>query len=207
MTIRLSNRKRNEGHCDGTPVGYRFRRLIPFIYTFVLLALVFSNQAEGDNIRVQVDSTEGYAGGGAGVRILLENDIPIASVIVPLRYDSERLVPDSVTFDGSVVNPDHLYMAAISDDSSVIKIVVVPTITSPMPMIYDPGGLLATVWFSISPFATSRYSAIDTAYVADSISLGDEILRFYPIELQASDPAGTQLYPSFRAGGVMIRTD
>jgi len=134
----------------------------------------------------------------------MENDAPIASIIVPLRYGSDRLFPDSVTFDGSVVSPDHQFLATYSYDSNLVRILVLPEIVSPMPIIFDPGGLLATVWFSISPFAGEGFASIDTAYSFDSLCFDDDCFYFYPDELQASDVRGNQLYPGFTAGGVAI---
>jgi hypothetical protein len=153
---------------------------------------------------VRVDSTEGFSGLPVRVKVLIENDAPIASVIVPLRYRPDELFPDSVTFNGSVVSPDHQFLATYSYDSSLVRILVLPQIVSPMPIIFDPGGLLATVWFTVSPFAEEGFAAIDTACAFDSLCFDDGCFYFYPEELQASGIRGNQLSPDFTPGGVSI---
>lgn len=188
---------------DGRPLGYRsyLAKLISFsLFLVVTLASVSSAQ----HLSVHVDSVEGFAGFSVPVRVLMENDDPVASIIVPLRYGSDKLFPDSVTFDGSIVSPDHQYLATYSYDSNLVRILVLPEIITPMPIMFDPGGLLATVWFSVSPFADEGFVSIDTAYTFDSLCFDDDRFYFYPEELQASDIHGNQLYPDFTPGGVAI---
>lgn len=195
-----------EEDCHGASLGHRSRSAITTVTVLVLLTFAqLAGQTE--NVRVIVDSTDATPGSHIPVRVLMENDIPIASIIVPLIYSAGSLFPDSVSFHGSVVNPDQISLATYCYDSSLVRIIVLPTITEPIPMIYDPGGLLATVWFSVSPFADDGFNEIDTAYVFDSLCFGPSRIYYYPEELQAADLLGTQLYPDFTPGGVTVRSD
>jgi len=191
---------------NGASLGHRSgnRYITPLLFLVFVLASAPWYPLFAQTVTVSVDSTSAIDGNSVPVRVLIDNTIPIASVIVPLRYDPEILFPDSVTFDGSVINPDQQYLSKQSCDSSLIQILVLPTLTAPMPVINDPGGLLATVWFSVSPFAKDHFSTLDTAYVLDSVCGAGGCQYFYPEELQASDADGRQLSPGFKPGGVSI---
>jgi hypothetical protein len=161
------------------------------------IVVTFASVSSAQHLSVHVDSVEGFAGFSVPVRVLMENDDPVASIIVPL-------FPDSVSFYGSIVSPDHQFLATYSYDSNLVRILVLPQIITPMPIMFDPGGLLATVWFSVSPFAEEGFVSIDTAYTFDSLCFDNDRFYFYPEELQASDIHGNQLYPDFTPGGVAI---
>jgi hypothetical protein len=178
--------------------------LVELISFSLFLVVTLASASSSQRLSVHVDSVEGFTGFSVPVRVLMENDDPIASIIVPLRYRSDKLFPDSVSFDGSIVSPDHQYLATYSYDSNLIRILVLPEIITPMPIMFDPGGLLATIWFSVSPFAEEGFVSIDTAYTFDSLCFDDDRFYFYPEELQASDVHGHQLYPDFTPGGVAI---
>ena len=209
MITMSANRKKivdqkEERH--GASLGYRCRSAIATAIALVLLTFA-PHAGQAEHISVTVDSTDATPGSHVPVRILMENDFPVTSIIVPLIYSAGSLFPDSVTFRGSVVNPDQISTATYCYDSSLVRILVLPTITEPIPMIYDPGGLLATVWFSVSPFAKDGFTELDTAYVFDSLCFGPRRYYYNPEELQASDLLGTQLYPEFIPGGVTVRSD
>jgi len=195
-------------HRYGTSLGFGsgIRTVALILLTAAAIFSISASSAISGELTVSVDSVDGLPGDLLPVRILLDNSLPIASIIVPLRFNPGVLFPDSVTFAGSAVNPDHQYLSTFSSDSNLVRILVLPTLTKPMPVINDPGGLLATIWFSISPFAVDGFSELDTAYVLDSVSATDGYMYFYPEELQASDAHGTQLYPDFLPGGILIRT-
>lgn len=195
---------RRFGIRNGRPLGYRAHRVLLSIALLAVLVTLHATDADAQNVSVTVDSTDGYAGFSLPVRVLLEIDSPIASIIVPLQYKSDWLFPDSVSFHGSVVSPDHRFLATYSYDSNLVRILVLPEIMSPMPIMFDPGGLLATVWFSISPLAQEGFVLIDTAYSFDSLCFDDRRFYYYPEELQASGLTGNQLYPDFTPGGVAI---
>jgi hypothetical protein len=191
---------------DGASLGlrYRHRSQLRLLLIFTLLMLHLSIVSAAD-ISISLDSLEGSPGDDIPLRLIIENTAPVASVIVPLRYDETCLFPDSVTFHGSIVSPDQLFLSTQCHDSSLVRVLVLPTVTSPMPVMYDPGGLLATVWFSVSPFAKPGFSIVDTAYVYDSICFEDDCYYYCPEELQASDFYGNQEYPTFKPGGIEIR--
>jgi hypothetical protein len=189
---------------DGRPLGYK-SQFAQSLALFLLAHTILGTAAlQAQDVLVAVDSIEGYPGFSIPVRVLIEIDSPIASVIVPLQYESDRLFPDSVTFHGTVTSPDHRCLATYSYDSNLVRVLALPDVVAPMPRMYDPGGLLATVWFSISPFAEEGFICIDTAYTLDSLCGDDGCLYFYPEELQASDLTGNQLYPDFTPGGIAI---
>jgi len=180
-------------------------KFITVISRALICALVFFSGGLAADVRIEVDSVDSSPNGFAELYIYIENSIPIASVIVPLRYNPAVLFPDSISFAPTCASPDHLTTYTHSTDSSIIRLLVLPNITDPMPVIFDPGGLLATVWFSVSPLAESGYSVIDTAYTHDSIVYRDEVYHFYPEELQASDVEGRHISPESSPGGVSIR--
>lgn len=201
----MNNRLR---HRRGTSLGFGsgIRTVALILLIAGAIVSISSSTTISEQLTVSVDSVDGMPGDLLPVRILLDNSLPIASIIVPLRFNPGALFPDSVTFAGSTVNPDHQYLATFSSDSNLVRILVLPTLTKPMPVINDPGGLLATIWFSVSPFAVDGFSELDTACVLDSLGSADGYMYYYPEELQASDAHGTQLCPDFRPGGILIRT-
>ncbi len=190
----------------GGSLGSRLIQIIVlFLITGVLLcAPVLTDTAACQAVAVRVDSTDALPGMLVPIDVVIENEFPVASVIVPIRYDRSMLYPDSVSFEGSAVSPDHRYVSTHSLDSSIVRIIVLPTITNPMPVIFEPGGLIARIWFTVSPFAEFRFAPLDTAYVYDSLQFTNETFYYYPDELQASDHNGEQLYPAFTPGGIEV---
>ncbi len=191
---------------DGRPLGYRSRSFIRLSFVATAFLLVSMATSNGQQVSVYIDSTDSAPGYDVPVRVIMENDEPVASIIVPLNYGSDRLFPDSVSFEGSVVSPDHQYLATYAFDSNLVRILILPDVVSPMPFIFDPGGLLATVWFSVSPFAEEGLIVLDTTYTLDSIGSKDDFIYFYTEELQASDLRGNQISPAFTPGCVVIRS-
>jgi len=195
-----------ERDTNGRPLGSRLRQIVCLIVTtgVLLCTPVFFDTVYSQDVKVRVDSTDAIRGMSVPIDVIIENEFPIASVIVPIRYDRSMLFPDSVSFKGSAVSPDHQFVSTHSLDSSVIRIIVLPTIVSPLPVIFDPGGLIATIWFTVSPFADFGFTPLDTAYVYDSLEFTNETFYYYPDELQASDPEGKQIYPAFTPGGISV---
>ena len=191
---------------NGRSLGSRLRQIIcSIIIAGVLSGAPFlSGTAASQEVRIRIDSTDAIRGMPVPIDIIIENHFPIASVIVPVRYDPQVLFPDSVSFVGSAVSPDHQFVSTLSLDSSIVRTIVLPTVVSPLPVIFDPGGLIATIWFTVSPFAEFGFTPLDTAYVYDSLQFTNETLYYYTDELQASDHEGNQLYPAFSPGGISI---
>lgn len=190
------------GDRDGTPMGHGRRFAGALLALAIVAAAALSLRAQ--SVTVRIEPTEAAPGLTCAVPVLIDNSIPIASVIVPIHYPASTLFPDSVTFRGSVVSPDHLYLGLFSYDSSLVRIIVLPNIISPMPIIYDPGGLLATIWFTVSPFPAASTAILDTMYVSDSICFRGRCFYYCPVELQASDAQGRQIYPSFIPSQVTV---
>lgn len=154
-------------------------------------------------ITISVADVTGEPGEQVVVPVYLENnDIYIASLTIPLRYSSDAVTIDSVTYGGTLLKTGMQALTNIDNADQFVRITYVPNNIS-IPYITEADGLLARIIMTINP------SAIDQMVYVDSVNeeiVIDTSLSIWT-RLEISDPLGeTIIMPDFTAGSVEIRS-
>jgi len=157
---------------------------------------------------ISVDTVEALPGEQLGVPVRLSaNDEPISGLVIPLKYSSLYLSVDSISFMGSILPSDFSDQAFFDNNSEIIKFSYIPHFVNPIPAITTTGGVLATIFVSVSSLATPG-----TAIPIDSINK-DSIVYFNSTEthvltrIEATDNTGTiLLLPDFIFGAVVVKS-
>ncbi len=130
----------------------------------------------------------GTPGSDITVPVYFKNAEKLASITLPLKWNSSEIYLDSISFDGTRVDYVDIKPVSINNTTHQAHIFVMPTLT---PRI-DPGrGLLAKMHFSVSDSAVGAFVRIDT-------------VRNTPDSLMFMTDAMNALVPTFIYGGVVI---
>ncbi|MFQ6009182.1 MAG: cohesin domain-containing protein, partial [Candidatus Zixiibacteriota bacterium] len=103
---------------------------------------------------ISVDTVEALPGEQVEVAVRLSNnDKPISALTIPLKYSSPYLSVDSISLVGSILPSDFSGMRYYTNIYVIdtIRISYIPDIVSPIPVITTSGGIVATIFFSVSP--------------------------------------------------------
>lgn len=153
---------------------------------------------------VVVDTVQGKAGDHIAVPVrLTNNNVNVSGIVVPLRYSSDDLSVDSVSFVGSFLTSAFTGAYLVVPESNFVQIAYIPNVTFPIPTILSPNGLIATIFFSLSPTTSAGMITIDS--VNQVISLGDDY--YFYTNIVISDPSGlTSYFPGFVEGAIEVLT-
>ncbi|HWR84024.1 MAG TPA: T9SS type A sorting domain-containing protein [Candidatus Deferrimicrobium sp.] len=157
--------------------------------------------------KVSIDTVQALAGEHVAVPVRLSNsNQPISALTVPLKFSTSALTVDSVSFSGSILPAEFYGQWQVDNASREIRILVSPYLQNPVPTITGAGGLVATIFFHISPAAIPGAISVDSID-RDSIVL----LNATPIHLLTQVEAASQngmatMVPSFRAGAVVVKS-
>lgn len=197
------NRKEENGYTN-RKVGQKMKKLLIALFVFALGMMITGDEVFGQSLAgtVTVDSVNAQRGDQIAVGIRLNgNTVDIGGLLAPIRYANNALKLDSVSFIGSFITNDYAGLVDTVSDSDIIRITYIPTtFSSPMPRIFNPNGLLATLFFRVKDDAPPGNSPIDSVNIT-------EIRGGFPFEVkfQFSNPDGdTTYYPEFEAGNVAI---
>ncbi|MEE9441344.1 MAG: T9SS type A sorting domain-containing protein [candidate division Zixibacteria bacterium] len=169
---------------------------------FTLLALFFLFGlfcAESQAGTVTVESINAYPGEEVVVPVYLsDNNIDIASMTVPLKYSSPDVYVDSISFVGSLVQPNMAALAHIDNCNQTVRFTYVPQ--SGIPLITASDGLLANIHFSVSASSLEQIVSIDSI---NSVEYFGELELWTRLEL--ADSTGLNTYfPDFDEGSLAI---
>jgi len=150
---------------------------------------------------VEVGNVFSVPGALAVVSVYGFNDEEIGALTLPLKYSSENMICDSVSFAGSRIEYINSKPVAIDTILRTIKIGAITVLEPPL----SPGsGKLADLFFTIKADAHSETALIDT------FSLEDPPLYLSFVYTFPSGPDSGQtvdLVPAFQAGSITIEAE
>ncbi|MFH1701024.1 MAG: T9SS type A sorting domain-containing protein [Candidatus Zixiibacteriota bacterium] len=163
---------------------------------FFLLGLLCTTSQAG---KITVESINAYPGEQVIVPVYLsDNNIDIASLTIPLKYSSPDVYVDSVSFVGSLVQPKMAALAHIDNDNQTVRFTYVPQ--DGIPLITASNGLLANIYFSVSPGSAEQIVIIDSI---NSVEYFGQLELWTRLELADSTGLNTYL-PEFDEGSLTI---
>jgi len=172
-----------------------YRKIPVFFAIFFILALSAPEQAFSYAGRITIGSVGASPGDNIAIPIYLEgNDSAFSAGSIPLRYNSSDIVPDSVSMEGSMLDPAMSLSMGANPDSLLVQILILPPFVSNLPSVSVDSGLLFTIWFTVSPSAVQQQIVIDSLNTIDTIGLIDGNVITAPRRIEFSDPNGAQLY-------------
>jgi hypothetical protein len=160
----------------------------------VLLAVPLNAQ------EVSVGSVTAAPGEVAAVPVFLQNNsIKISALSVPLTFSSNDLTVDSVSFAGTLIQPDMTPLVNIDNGTNFVQFTYSPI--SGLPIIEDTEGLLATVYFTITASAPEQTVAIDSVNNLDWAGPPQVWTR-----VEFADSAAILYLPDFSPGNLQVQS-
>lgn len=155
---------------------------------------------------VAIDSVTAYPGDKVGVAIsLTENNDEIAAMTIPIRFFSDDLTLDSISYINSLITSKFAVDDSIDNAANGAVIRVLPPVSSsPITGITAPDGTIAQLFFSISAQAGPAAHRIDSANV-DSVFTYGPISMHYVLQVDFSDVDGNALWPDVIPGEVVVQ--
>lgn len=186
------------------------KRIILLPAAFFILCLVVSVSASPIVYSgiVQVDTVEAEPGDHFTVDVnLLNNDIDISGLTIPLKYYSSYLTIDSVSFQGTLIPDKTSGVSFVDEEKRTVRISYIPSIqsgSSVIPSFSDPNGLLARIYFSIDINTTNSFIPIDSMNIDSLITLVDPPVHYWQ-RIEFSDATGQYYYlPDYIPGGIIV---
>jgi len=131
---------------------------------------------------------------------LINNNIDISALTIPLKFNNAVLTVDSVSFAGSLLKPNMSGLTDIENGSGFVRVTYTPPLSGSPTYITESNGLVARIFFSVNAGA-----AIQTVAV-DSINRIDHTNPIIWVRLEVADNSGISLYlPTFAAGAVDVQ--
>jgi len=177
------------------------RRLVLILAVAVVtLPSLAAAQFAGFAGTVMVDMVEIHPGSSFGVHVrLIGNDIAIAGMQLPLRFDSPYLTLDSVSYAASIKPSGTVATSLIDNGSDTVSISYRPDCNIfPVTTFSTAEGILATLHFTVSP------SAPDGAIPIDSVYHGDGSVVWSGIGFADAQGLELKLPSSFIPGQIMV---
>jgi hypothetical protein len=176
------------------------------LMTATLAAIVFTICAAGVeaqtfNGQITVGTVIAIPGGKAILPISLSgNNINIAALTIPLKFDNSILSIDSVSFAGTLLKPNMGGLSDIENGSGFVRVTYTPPLSGSPTYITESGGLIARLFFAVNPGAGIQTVAVD------SVNRIDHTNPIIWVRLEVADNSGLTLYlPTFAAGAVDIQ--
>lgn len=158
----------------------------------VAFLLAISATAFSANISMSVETDFAQPGETIYIRLLVDTDIALASMRVPITMESPWLTLNRVDWDNSVASPsEFLDTTNLTNDNRTDWINVLPPFHAPFPTVDPPGGEICRFWITVDPSAPDGFIPIDTW--SDQYSWVD-----------ASDVLGNSFQPDFYSGGIWV---
>jgi hypothetical protein len=155
---------------------------------------LFSAATYAADATIQVESKAARPGDSVYLRILLQTDIEISALRIPLTMENPWITLKEVSWEYTVAKPYFIDSTLLSDTIRTEVINVLPYIRSPMPTIPPPGGEICRLEISINPLAPGQFVTVDSLNTP-----------FFWVD--ASDRWGTSIRPDFVPGGILIDND
>jgi len=186
------------------------RRQVKFIISLAIAAgLIISDVSSQVYTGViSVDTVMAIPGQQAAVPVRLSNNnIPISSLVVRLKYTDSYLSVDSVSFVGSMLPSDFDGYWSVDPIEKKINIFYLTQIANPLHVMTATDGIIGTIYFTVSSLA-----APGTIVPIDSINLDSTVYTdtsTYTIiqRIEVADNTGNTYYlPDFIPGAVVVQS-
>lgn len=180
------------------------KRLLLFFGVLALFLMTTAAHAQYTGV-VRIDSVEAVPGSDVGVRIMLENNnAEIAAMTIPVRYFGSGLILDSISYAGSLIPGDFSIEDSVDNVARGAVMRILPPISSgPIQGISATEGLIAELFFSVSPTALPAAHRVDSALV-DSFFIFQGIQIHYRLEMDFSDNVGNTIRPGVVPGQILV---
>lgn len=180
-----------------------------FALMIFVLAALFPFMADGATITV--DSVQAIAGQSFGVGVRIKSNSSVISAInIPLEFNSPHLTVDSVSFVGAFLPPGFRGNADIDNSAKTVQIAYIPNqYTNPLPSMNPSQGLIATIFFKLSPTAPAGTIVLDSLN-RDIVTSFGGFDKHQLTQVEFSNQSGNfTYYPGFTPGAVnvMLSTD
>jgi hypothetical protein len=157
---------------------------------------------------ISVDTVEAIPGTQVNVPVRLSNnDVPISALAFPLKYSSPYLSVDSISFAGSILPSDFdgkAYFTNIYGVIDTIRISYFPHFVNPIPTIDTTAGVVATIFFSVSPSAPPGTTIPIDSINWDSVFQLDTAVFRMEMKITASDITGQVVYYLDHVPGAVV---
>ncbi len=154
--------------------------------------------------RIHVETVVSAPGATVGVGVYLGgNTDAFSGGLIPLRYNSADVTPDSISLIGTILDPAMTVVKSMNVDSGYFGVLIIPPFSSPIPTVSVDSGLICTFWYTVSPSAQPQNITIDSLNTVDTVSIAPLILSRRRVNLV--DPTGLIIYlPSFTPGHIQL---
>lgn len=172
-------------------------RLRTILLHFITISVISISGLSAQNVSVRVEDAYSRAGEQGYVRFLCNTNVPLASLIVPVKLLSDDLTIDSVVFSNLV--PANLYVlnSQLSNARRRGFVHILPKISDDIATFYAYDEEVFRIYYRVKLSADEGQIPVDTFYN-----------RFYDAgfwiteEIQASDGLGRTIRPDFQSGSI-----
>ncbi len=133
---------------------------------------------------------------------LANNNSSISSVYIPLKFNSTYLTCTYVDFTGSMKVPGMNEYQTI--ESGMSKISLIPEAIYPLPSMTADSGLIATLYFTLSPSTPDIILYIDSLNRDSIIDHEGEILHYWERPQLADTLGEVTIIPDFYAAKIIV---
>lgn len=157
---------------------------------------------------ISVGTATAGVGETVGLPVQLSNyNHNISGLLVPLRYDKDRLHADSISFAGSIKPSDFEGYGFIGDTTiGYMQITYIPQFQDPLPIFAATDGLIATVYFTVLDSPGPDTSTVDSVFREFIVTSGEGGVDTTVITLQTyilDFSIDSTILPDFQAGAVI----
>lgn len=176
-----------------------------FITTLIGLMAVATVSAGEFTGYFSIDSVDAYPGEPVAVGVYLQNNnVDFAALFIPIRYNSDLMSYDSVSFFGSIMPDNFTGLPVDFVSRELLQITYLPIEYSPIPSISTLGGLIGTIWFTLDEQAAPGFVPIDSASI-DSLSvIGLDTTLGWVGAIMADSTGDTLWFPDCIGGGINV---
>jgi len=137
------------------------------------------------------------------VKVLIaNNNSPISSLSIPLQFNSTYLTCSYIDFGGSIkaggMNDYQLI------ESGKAKLSLIPEATVPLPAMTADSGLIATIYFTLSPNTPDMILYIDSMNTDSIIDYDGQLLHLWERVEMADTLGAVTIIPEFSAGKIIV---
>jgi len=186
-------------------------RYIPksaILKTIMVVTLILPTSIQAYSGVISVDTVEAVPNGHIGIPIRLSNnDEPISGLTIPLKFSSQLLTVDSVSFVGSMLPLDFDGHVVIDNFAHEIKISYIAKFVNPIPTMTTSNGLIGTVFLSVSAAAAPGTTLpIDSINIDTIITDGGPAAHIWK-KIQVSNNSGASVSGAgFIPGAVVVKS-
>lgn len=153
--------------------------------------------------KIIVESKHVQPGQSFAVKVwIANNNSPIASLVIPLKFNSAFLTCTYIDFTGSIKVSGMTEYQKIEAGKAIISLI--PDAVAPLPAMTKDSGLIATLYFTLSASAPDIVLHIDSLNRDSAIDYNGQILHMWE-RAELADTLGTvTIIPEFIAGKIII---